>query len=433
MLLARSTTSPAAGIRGARHSPERGSSVASVCTTHTAVVSGESPDREQTIEVLWLALNRLRLRHDEQRLLRGEPAVTNKEIADAAGVADSTLGDWLNKRAVVPDWLKFSKMVKFLGGDPKEWVPRWKQAMKAYQDKPLRRAAGASAGAKDVPPVTTQSTAAANPAEESRDTSTTDEASTPTALQAPNADSLDDPGKDSLAAADPAEASRQRGAAPIHDSSEPSSLTGIQHVDTSAGGSAARSAVTLTAVAKLLRSHRKMAIGVSLAVLVVLVSLTATSMSKSPSTFLAAPATPTPASSTAAPPPEEAVDVRILEPRRENVNNRRFTASGTATLPKGTKLWLVVQAPDGAYYITNGVKPMEIDEDRTWSGEVGLGEEKNSYDVHAVATRADNPFEATVRAAVEASEKAGESLHTVRFDTLPPDAVRAASVRVQLT
>ena len=235
----------------------------------------------------------------------------------------------------------------------------------------------------------------------------------------------------------PGEASPQQGAGPVDEVEDGSSIA------TPNGSRTASSGPSHAGGRRWLQSRWTPAAAV-LALLLVGV-IVVVSVSRGQSTVLAAPETTppakstpspvasTPTGSTAAAPSNPSLSVRILEPHREKVNSSRFLAHGTATLPRGTKLWLMVQPSDGAYYVTNNVEPVRVDGNRTWSGEVGLGEAKNSYDIHAVVTRTGSSFEATVQAAVQDSEKTGTPLYTVRFDPLPAGATRAASVRVHLT
>jgi transcriptional regulator with XRE-family HTH domain len=92
-----------------------------------------------TVEALWDAVAALREEHAAHRRRDGSPRATTKEIAEAIGVSDRTLGDWLRKRTVVPDWYELRKLVEFLGGDPDDWLPRWQHAKAAYDNRPRRQ------------------------------------------------------------------------------------------------------------------------------------------------------------------------------------------------------------------------------------------------------------------------------------------------------
>jgi hypothetical protein len=94
------------------------------------------------VESLWDSVARLRESHDTERRRRGQPPVTNKEIAEKIGVSDRTLGDWLRKRTVVPDWYVIGKLVKYLGGEPDAWKAQWERAKAAYDSRPRGRATG---------------------------------------------------------------------------------------------------------------------------------------------------------------------------------------------------------------------------------------------------------------------------------------------------
>ncbi len=95
----------------------------------------------QTVEALWVAVARMRDDHDADRRRRDKPPVTNKEIAEAVGISDRTLGDWFRKRTVVPDWYEMRRIVEFLGGTAEVWQPQWERAKAAYDNRPRGRAA----------------------------------------------------------------------------------------------------------------------------------------------------------------------------------------------------------------------------------------------------------------------------------------------------
>jgi hypothetical protein len=88
------------------------------------------------VESLWDSVAQLRREHDTKRRRKGQPPVTNKEIADEIGVSDRTLGDWLRKRTIVPDLYPFVRLVKYLGGDADEWKEKWRRAREAYDSRP---------------------------------------------------------------------------------------------------------------------------------------------------------------------------------------------------------------------------------------------------------------------------------------------------------
>src|SRR5262249_4895615 len=90
----------------------------------------------RVVESLWDSVARLRREHDTKRRREGQSPVTNKEIADEIGVSDRTLGDWLRKRTVVPEWYAFDKLVRYLGGDADGWNERWQRAKAAYDSRP---------------------------------------------------------------------------------------------------------------------------------------------------------------------------------------------------------------------------------------------------------------------------------------------------------
>ncbi len=96
----------------------------------------------RTVESLWESVAQLREEHDTERRRKGQPPVTNKEIAEKIGVSDRTLGDWLRKRTIVPDWYAFDRLVKYLGGDADEWKEKWQRAKAAYDSRPRGRATG---------------------------------------------------------------------------------------------------------------------------------------------------------------------------------------------------------------------------------------------------------------------------------------------------
>ena len=109
-------------------------------------MSGEAPadawtgdERKRAIDALWSDVERLRQDYDQEQLHGNRRPVTKNEMAKAVGVSNSTLGDWLNKRTVVPDWPELEKLIRFLGGRPDEWQPRWRRAMSAYQTRPRGR------------------------------------------------------------------------------------------------------------------------------------------------------------------------------------------------------------------------------------------------------------------------------------------------------
>jgi hypothetical protein len=103
--------------------------------------SHRDPDQDwkSAVETLWDAVAALRDEHASGRRREGIAAATTKEIAEAIGVSDRTLGDWLRKRSVVPDWYGLRKLVEYLGGDAEEWLPRWQQAKAAYDSRPRAR------------------------------------------------------------------------------------------------------------------------------------------------------------------------------------------------------------------------------------------------------------------------------------------------------
>jgi hypothetical protein len=101
--------------------------------------SASDEDWRQTVEGLWTEIARTREDLDAQRRRRGEAPTTNKEIAEAIGISDRTLGDWFRKRCVVPDWYDTRKIVEYLGGDAGGWQPRWERAKAAYDSRPRGR------------------------------------------------------------------------------------------------------------------------------------------------------------------------------------------------------------------------------------------------------------------------------------------------------
>ena len=99
-----------------------------------------SAEWKRPVEALWDAVAQLREREDARRRRRDKPPVTNKEIAEQIHVSDRTLGDWLRKRTVVPDWYELRKLVEYLGGNPDAWQPQWERAKAAYDGRPRRTA-----------------------------------------------------------------------------------------------------------------------------------------------------------------------------------------------------------------------------------------------------------------------------------------------------
>jgi hypothetical protein len=97
-------------------------------------------DPRVIIRAFWLAeVKELRARLDRGRLEENLGPITNKEIARATGIPQSTLSDLLKcKRDVVPDWDRVGLIVDRLGGTTREWVPKWRAARAAYDrlDKP---------------------------------------------------------------------------------------------------------------------------------------------------------------------------------------------------------------------------------------------------------------------------------------------------------
>jgi len=121
--------------------------------------------------------------------------------------------------------------------------------------------------------------------------------------------------------------------------------------------------------------------------------------------------------------------VRIDSPRDRDAVASPVLVQGTAVVPEGQVLWILVQAPDGAYY--PAVRhPVDVDGEGAWSISVSLGRDAGdvglSYVVHAVvAPVSGSGFEA----AVVDAEKSGGS---VRFADMPPDATRLSDVHVTL-
>ncbi|TCO62661.1 hypothetical protein EV192_102800 [Actinocrispum wychmicini] len=78
----------------------------------------------------------LRDRFDAERLRANLRPVTNKEISEATDIPESTLSELLaSKRDMVPDWdTRVSLIVDYLGGEPQEWVAKWRKARAAYEN-----------------------------------------------------------------------------------------------------------------------------------------------------------------------------------------------------------------------------------------------------------------------------------------------------------
>ena len=113
---------------------------------------GSGEEWRRTVEALWDDVTDLREEHARNRRRAGSPAATTKEIAEAIGVSDRTLGDWLRKRSVVPDWYGLRKVVEYLDGDAREWLPRWQQAKAAYDSRPRGRTTPALPVGRNGPP-----------------------------------------------------------------------------------------------------------------------------------------------------------------------------------------------------------------------------------------------------------------------------------------
>lgn len=107
-----------------------------------------------------------------------------------------------------------------------------------------------------------------------------------------------------------------------------------------------------------------------------------------------------------------------------------LVVKGTAVVPAGELLWLLVQPPDGRYYLTGDKRPMHVDDDGTWtSSTVKLGQDERdagfAYNLWVVAAPTGGSFATTVREHVEGDRHGG-------FAALDPDAKRLDSVRVTL-
>ena len=95
----------------------------------------QNEDPRTVIRTFWkVEIKALRDRYDAERLRDNLRPVLNKEIAEATGIPQSTLSEWMaSKRDRVPDWDEgVSLIVDFLGGRSQEWVAKWRKAKAAY-------------------------------------------------------------------------------------------------------------------------------------------------------------------------------------------------------------------------------------------------------------------------------------------------------------
>lgn len=103
--------------------------------------------------------------------------------------------------------------------------------------------------------------------------------------------------------------------------------------------------------------------------------------------------------------------------------------NGASALRVGESLWLVVQPPDGDYYLAGAKRAVRPGTDGAWSFPVGLGRDQRdsglAFNLLVVVAPTDGAFAAAAR------QKAAAPGHGGWHD-LPPDARRAATVRVIL-
>lgn len=95
----------------------------------------QNDDPRTIIRTFWkVEIKALRDRYDAERLRDNLGPVSNKEIAEATGIPQSTLSELMTcKRDVVPDWdERVGPIVDFLGGRSQEWVAKWRKARAAY-------------------------------------------------------------------------------------------------------------------------------------------------------------------------------------------------------------------------------------------------------------------------------------------------------------
>ncbi len=85
------------------------------------------------VRQLWTEFDRLRREHAARCREQGRKPPIQREIAEAVGVAPTTLNHWLVHRDTVPEWIVFAGMVKSVGADPGPWLPRWTAAFAAYE------------------------------------------------------------------------------------------------------------------------------------------------------------------------------------------------------------------------------------------------------------------------------------------------------------
>src|SRR3954447_23852287 len=100
------------------------------------MTTAERPDEDQLdgdraraiVRAFWLEdIQGLRNRHDQHRRDQNRPPITNKEIAQATGIPQSTLSDLLtNKRNRARDGDRVCLFSDCRGGPPREGVRKWR-------------------------------------------------------------------------------------------------------------------------------------------------------------------------------------------------------------------------------------------------------------------------------------------------------------------
>jgi hypothetical protein len=126
---------------GKQSDPGVGVRIVVAVTTIARVTLGKRIEDQQggdprtIIRTFWkVEIKGLRDRFDAERLRQNLGPVSNKEIAKATGIPESTLSELMtSKRDMVPDWdERVSLIVDYLGGGSQEWVAKWRKARAAY-------------------------------------------------------------------------------------------------------------------------------------------------------------------------------------------------------------------------------------------------------------------------------------------------------------
>lgn len=128
------------------------------------------------------------------------------------------------------------------------------------------------------------------------------------------------------------------------------------------------------------------------------------------------------ADSTAAPSP-----VQIQAPANGESVPSPLLVSGTASVPAGMSMWVVIKPPDGNYYLTTKA-PVEVAASGAWATQVGVGRGTRDagivFDIYAVFT----PVTGSQFSLWVADEANGYG----PFSTLPVDTTPVTTVRLTL-